>query len=84
MPSLNNILTHVAVKQLKGNPEVEVKDLCIDSREVAMGTVFIALRGSASDGHQFIDKAINTIIMKMIIEDVAAVATPSIITGQNP
>jgi UDP-N-acetylmuramoyl-L-alanyl-D-glutamate--2,6-diaminopimelate ligase len=58
MTALKDILINVTVQQIRGNTEAEVKDLCIDSRRVSQGTAFIALRGSAVDGHQFIEKAI--------------------------
>ncbi|HTM65716.1 MAG TPA: UDP-N-acetylmuramoyl-L-alanyl-D-glutamate--2,6-diaminopimelate ligase [Flavipsychrobacter sp.] len=58
MTALKDILINVTVQQIRGNTEAEVKDLCIDSRRVSQGIAFIALRGSAVDGHQFIEKAI--------------------------
>jgi UDP-N-acetylmuramoyl-L-alanyl-D-glutamate--2,6-diaminopimelate ligase len=58
MTALKDILTNVAVQQIRGNTEAEVKDLRIDSRRSSQGTAFIALRGSSVDGHQFIEKAI--------------------------
>ncbi|HRO43328.1 MAG TPA: UDP-N-acetylmuramoyl-L-alanyl-D-glutamate--2,6-diaminopimelate ligase [Flavipsychrobacter sp.] len=58
MPALKNILTHTTFTQLKANTDVDVKSLCIDSRKVTTGSAFIAMRGFATDGHQFIEKAI--------------------------
>lgn len=58
MTALKDILTNVAIQQIRGNTEAEVKDLRIDSRRSSQGTAFIALRGSSVDGHQFIEKAI--------------------------
>jgi UDP-N-acetylmuramoyl-L-alanyl-D-glutamate--2,6-diaminopimelate ligase len=40
--------------------QVEVSGLSFDSRKVKKGDVFIAVNGHASDGHQFIDKAIDS------------------------
>lgn len=72
MPSLNNILTHVAIKQLIGDAGVEVKSLCIDSRKVVAGTAFIALRGSSVDGHAFITKAIELGASVIVCEQLPA------------
>ncbi len=39
-------------------PETHVRGLSYDSRQVAPGDLFVALRGSGTDGHRFIDHAI--------------------------
>jgi UDP-N-acetylmuramoyl-L-alanyl-D-glutamate--2,6-diaminopimelate ligase len=56
---LQDILYKVAISSVKGNTSIEVKDLQIDSRKTGAGSCFIAVKGSASDGHTFIDTAIN-------------------------
>src|SRR5690349_1848885 len=38
---------------------VEVKGICFDSRKVQAGFLFVAVKGTLSDGHQFINKAID-------------------------
>lgn len=58
MEILKNITAEVSVKQFIGNELVEVNALCIDSRKVAKGCAFIALKGTGVDGHEFIEKAI--------------------------
>jgi UDP-N-acetylmuramoyl-L-alanyl-D-glutamate--2,6-diaminopimelate ligase len=55
---LRDILYKVAIRSVKGNTNIEVKDLQIDSRKISSGSCFIAVKGSAADGHLFIDKAI--------------------------
>jgi len=59
MTALNTILKDLAFLKLKGNPDVEVNMLCIDSRQVMEGSAFIALRGATADGHQFIERAVS-------------------------
>lgn len=58
MAILKDILAEVAVKQIIGNELAEVNALCIDSRKVAVGCAFIAMKGTGVDGHEFIEKAI--------------------------
>ncbi|MEP7322051.1 MAG: UDP-N-acetylmuramoyl-L-alanyl-D-glutamate--2,6-diaminopimelate ligase [Saprospiraceae bacterium] len=43
---------------IKGNADFEVKGVDIDSRLIKTGYVFIAVKGISSDGHSYIDKAI--------------------------
>lgn len=58
MPILRDILAHVSTVQIHGDADVVVKALHIDSRRVERDSVFFAVRGTTSDGHAFIDKAV--------------------------
>lgn len=58
MKQLKDILTHVQPLQLTGDTSVEVTGLCIDSRKVEAGNVFVAIKGTLTDGHAYIDKAV--------------------------
>ncbi len=55
---LKDILYKVSIRSTKGNTNMEIKDLQIDSRKVSSGSCFIAIKGSVTDGHQFIETAI--------------------------
>ncbi len=55
---LNNILYGVPLQAVAGNTDIAVNKLAFDSREVAQGDVFVAVKGTQADGHQFIDTAI--------------------------
>jgi UDP-N-acetylmuramoyl-L-alanyl-D-glutamate--2,6-diaminopimelate ligase len=65
---LKDILTVVTPLHVQGDTSLEVSSLCIDSRKVAKGTVFIALKGTAVDGHLFIDKAIELGAVAIVCE----------------
>ncbi|MDE3145779.1 MAG: UDP-N-acetylmuramoyl-L-alanyl-D-glutamate--2,6-diaminopimelate ligase [Bacteroidota bacterium] len=58
MKKLQDILYKVHLEQVQGSTNVDVKDVQIDSRNVSEGTLFVAIRGEKTDGHQFINKAI--------------------------
>lgn len=55
---LKDILTVITPLQVVGDTSVEITGLCIDSREVVKGSVFIAVNGTVVDGHNYIEKAI--------------------------
>ena len=58
MKVLNDILYKVHLKQVTGNISVAVKDVQTDSRKVSADTLFIAVKGTQVDGHDFIAAAI--------------------------
>jgi UDP-N-acetylmuramoyl-L-alanyl-D-glutamate--2,6-diaminopimelate ligase len=55
---LRDILYKVAIRSVAGSTDIEIKDIQIDSRKVKPGSAFIAVKGVAADGHQFIEKAL--------------------------
>ena len=58
MKKLSDILYKVHITAVTGSTDVEVSGVQIDSRKIENGNLFIAVKGSASDGHNFIAKAI--------------------------
>lgn len=55
---LSSLLQNVVLQQTKGNLDTPITQLCTDSRLAKPGSLFIALSGTQTDGHKFIDKAI--------------------------
>ena len=55
---LTDILYKVRLQAVHGSVEVSIKNLCIDSRKASNGACFIAIVGALTDGHQFIDIAV--------------------------
>ena len=51
---LADLLKGVEVRELKASPELEIADVCYDSRRAAADTLFVAVRGFESDGHRYI------------------------------
>lgn len=58
MISLSKILNGVSIKQLIGSMDATVHAVRFDSRQVVDGDLFVAVRGTLTDGHVFIDKAV--------------------------
>lgn len=72
MKQLKDILTRVQTVQVAGDTSVAVAGLAIDSRKVSQGTVFIAVKGTLTDGHQYIDKAIELGAVAIVAEQMPA------------
>ena len=56
--NLNDVLESIDVKAVKGSLETTITGVCIDSRQVMPGSLFVAIRGTQTDGHRFIDNAL--------------------------
>jgi UDP-N-acetylmuramoyl-L-alanyl-D-glutamate--2,6-diaminopimelate ligase len=56
---LKDILYKVAIEAVKGSTEMPVNKIEFDSRKIQDNDVFVAIRGSVSNGHDFIETAIN-------------------------
>ncbi|MEZ7918488.1 MAG: UDP-N-acetylmuramoyl-L-alanyl-D-glutamate--2,6-diaminopimelate ligase [Patiriisocius sp.] len=59
MITLKDILYKVSLEKVVGNTAVAFRELQFDSRKVGLDDVFVAIKGTQSDGHQFIKKAID-------------------------
>lgn len=79
---LSDILYKVNIRSVAGSTAVEVSDVQIDSRKVKKGSAFIAVKGAAADGHQFIDKAIENGAWVVIFEEMPAVKKEDIVYVQ--
>ncbi len=55
---LSELLKSVKVLQVAGPAEVEVTGVNIDSRKIEKGHLLVAIKGTQTDGHQFITKAV--------------------------
>lgn len=68
MQQLQNILNNISTQLTIGNLNVAVTDVATDSRKVIKGACFIAVKGVSTDGHQFIDTAIQNGASSIVCE----------------
>lgn len=59
MINLKEILWKVAIEAVNGSTDVAIEKMEFDSRKISEYDVFIAICGTISDGHDFIETAIN-------------------------
>lgn len=69
MAILQDILYKVRIRSVHGNLAVKVKALHIDSRKVTKGDVFVAIKGAAADGHQFVDSVAEKGAVAIVCEE---------------
>lgn len=56
---LKDILYKVAIEAVKGSTEIAINAINFDSRKIENNDVFIAIRGTVADGHEYIETAIS-------------------------
>lgn len=69
MALLKDILYKVSLQSVSGDMESEVKNIAFDSRKVEEGTVFVAVKGTQVDGHDYIQKAIDSGANAIVCEE---------------
>ncbi len=72
MKVLKDILYKVNMKAVAGDTGVTVNEMHFDSRKVKLNDVFVAIRGTVSDGHDFIKKAENQGALAIVCEEMPA------------
>ncbi len=55
---LNDLLKNVSGYQLEGQDTIEISGIHSDSRKIEKGFIFVAVKGTQSDGHEYIKNAI--------------------------
>lgn len=66
---LENIIKNCSVTGIAGDYRREISSICIDSRKATPGSMFIAVKGHGTDGHQFIASAIKAGAAAIMFED---------------
>ncbi len=66
---LKYIIQEAGVTETRGTTEREIAQVCTDSRKVAEGSLFIAVKGFAGDGHDYIAAALRSGAAAVAYED---------------
>ncbi len=69
MAQLKDILYKVTINAVVGSTGVNVNAVHFDSRNITEGDVFVAIKGTVTDGHQYIDLAIQKGAVAVVCED---------------
>lgn len=78
MKTVEQLLEGVEILQRIGEHNSEVKSICFDSRKVETNSVFVATRGTVSDGHNFIESSILKGASTIICEELPSAINSSV------
>lgn len=78
MKLLKDIIYGVRILDVKGSTNIAVEHIAYDSRKVVSYTMFVALRGTQVDGHDFINKAVTDGALSVICEEFPEVLSENV------
>ena len=68
--NLQQLIKVLDKPEIKGNVSVEISGIQSDSRKVESGCLFVAVRGTAVDGHKFVASAIEKGAVTIVCEEI--------------
>ncbi len=68
MKNLKDILYRTSIEAIKGSTDKTISKIEFDSRKVSSGDVFVAIKGTVTDGHQYINKCIEQGAVAIVCE----------------
>ncbi len=73
MKVLKDILYKVGIEAVHGTTDIAISKIEFDSRKVELNDVFVAIKGTLSDGHDYIQKALNHGAIAIICQEFPSV-----------
>ena len=75
---IKDIIVNCNLLELVGDKDLDITKVSFDSRQVEPGTLFFAIRGTQTDGHDFIDKAVEQGASAIICEKMPKTLSPNV------
>ena len=72
---LNELIQEIGAVETRGRLDIDITAITSDSRAVTPGSLFIAVKGFASDGHQYIGQALQKGAAAVVYETEGAAGT---------
>ena len=67
---LQELLYKVNILKIVGNTNIDIHDIQFDSRKIKHKGLFIAIKGTVSDGHEYIESVINDGALAIVVEKI--------------
>lgn len=80
--TLQDLLYKCNITRIAGNTDVLIDEIVFDSRKAAKGKVFVAIPGTLTDGHRFIEQTINQGISAIVCEVLPETLDPEVVYVQ--
>lgn len=75
---LKEVISKISPVEIIGNADINITGVNIDSRQIKAGHLFVAVKGTQADGHNYIGKAIELGATAIICETVPAETNESV------
>ena len=75
---IKDIIVNCNLLELLGDKDLDITKVSFDSRQVEPGTLFFAVRGTQTDGHDYIDKAVEQGASAVICEKMPKTLNPNV------
>jgi UDP-N-acetylmuramoyl-L-alanyl-D-glutamate--2,6-diaminopimelate ligase len=78
MKVLKELLYKAGLTEVHGSTDVSIAEVCFDSRKANAGALFVATRGTQSDGHRFIKDVVDNGCKAIVCEELPAELKPDV------
>ncbi|MEL7146492.1 MAG: UDP-N-acetylmuramoyl-L-alanyl-D-glutamate--2,6-diaminopimelate ligase [Bacteroidota bacterium] len=78
MATLKDILYKITLQSASGDMNMSIGSICFDSREVAAGALFVAVKGITTDGHDYITQAVSKGAVAVVCEVLPETQLPDV------
>ena len=80
---LKDLLTSIEITAWHADPEAEIAEVCYDSRKVEKGDLYVAVRGYQTDGHRYIESAVQNGAVAVVCEQVPECDVPYVLVRDS-
>ena len=78
MKLLKDILYKAGLVEVVGTTDIPVTSICFDSRKAGPGSLFVAIKGTQSDGHKFVEQVISAGAVAIVCESLPKQKHPNV------